>query len=45
VSHYKFKLRPVNGKDVSSIEKELNLRKLEKQIDREEREHLALSRR
>jgi len=27
-STYKFKLRPINGKDVSSIEKELTYRKL-----------------
>ena len=35
LSDYKFKLRPVNGKDISTMEKELTFRKLEKQIDRE----------
>ena len=32
VSAYKFKLRPVNGKDVTSIKKDLEYRKLEKQV-------------
>ena len=45
LSSYKFKLRPINGKDVSTIEKELTFRKLEKRIGREEKDQRALVRR
>ena len=45
LSVYKFKLRPINGKDISSIEKDLTYRKLEKQIGREEKDHRAFARR
>lgn len=34
LSSYKFMLRPINGKDVSTIEKELSFRRLEKLIVR-----------
>lgn len=37
LSSYKFMLRPINGKDVSTIEKELSFRRLERLIVREEK--------
>jgi hypothetical protein len=37
LSNYKFMLYPINGKDISSMERELSFRKLEKTIAREEK--------
>lgn len=45
VSKYHFKLRPVNGKDISTMKKELQYKKLEKQIVRETKDHEALVKR
>ena len=44
-SKYKFALHPINGKDVSTIQKELSYRKLEKMIVKEEKDVKALARR
>lgn len=35
LSKYKFKLRPINGKDISSMQRELAFKKLEKTVERE----------
>lgn len=43
LSDYKFALRPINGKDVSSIEKELDYRRLQKAIAREEKDRSTLN--
>lgn len=45
LSGYKFKLRPINGKDTTTIEKELTFRKLEKEIERQEKDLKALQKR
>jgi hypothetical protein len=42
MSKYRFQLRPVNGKDISSMKRELEYRKLEKQVEKEEKDHKVL---
>ena len=44
LSHYKLMLYPINGKDLSSMEKDISYKRLEKIIVKEERDKRVLER-